>query len=123
MELYEKCKYITDIKNEEEKIKLNKFIYKLFLILILYSDLINLIIKNHIYYKEDIFLKDIDNYKDNNFMGFNKDSLFEYLNESEYFRITFIKYSFSFKHKIIKMEYNIGFYDVNNNLILPPNLA
>jgi len=123
MELYEKCKYLTDEKNEEEKIKLKKFIYKIFLILILYLDLINLIIKNYNYYKEDIFLNDIDNYKINNFMDFNKDSLLEYLNESEYFRITFIKYSFSFKYKIIKMEYNIGFYNVKNNLILPSNLA
>ena len=82
--------------------------------------MINLKIKNHNYYKEDIFLNDIDNYKNNNF---NKNRLFEYLNDSEYFRTTFIKYSFSFKYKIIKMEYNIGFYDVKNNLILPSNLA
>ena len=46
-----------------------------------------------------------------------------YLNNSEYFKITYFKYYFSLKYNIIKIDYKIGFYDKNNNVISPSKLA
>ena len=40
-------------------------------------------------------------------------------NYFEYFQIIDIKYLFSFKYNIIKIEYKIGLFDKNKNLILP----
>ena len=40
-----------------------------------------------------------------------------------YFNLTYINYSFSFKYKIAKVEYNIGFYNENNDLINPSDLT
>ena len=120
MELYNDCKYITD-KNEEEKFNLKNTKYKLFFLFVYL--MIILKIKKNNYYKEELLLNDIDKYNNNNLMDFNKDCLLEYLNNSEYLRITFINYKFSFKYKIIKIEYYIGFYDLMNNLILPSNLT
>ena len=37
--------------------------------------------------------------------------------------LTYINYSFSFKYKIVKVEYNIGFYNENNELINPSDLT
>ena len=74
------------------------------------------------YYNEKPIINDIINFNKNK-IYFNKYCLYEYLNNSEHFRINFMKYSFSFKYKMIKMEYNVGFYDKNNSLIPPSNLA
>ena len=53
--------------------------------------------------------------------------LYEYIKNYEdkyqYFNITSINYTFSIKFKITKIEYNIGFYDKNNNLIIPSDLS
>jgi hypothetical protein len=40
-----------------------------------------------------------------------------------YFRVSPLKYSFSYKYNIIEVEFIIGFYDKNNNRIIPSNLA
>ena len=50
-----------------------------------------------------------------------------YLNENSkingYLNIAHINYFFSFKYRILKIEYNIGFYNFdNNNLIIPTEL-
>lgn len=50
-----------------------------------------------------------------------------YINENSkingYLNITHINYFFSFKYRILKIEYNIGFYNFdNNNLIIPTEL-
>ena len=119
MELYKNFIYINDKINEYRKKNLINFIYRL--ILILFSVFI-ILKKNQNDYKEDLLLNEIVNCKDNDLMNFNKNCLFKYLNDSEYFRITFIKYSFSFKYNIIKIEYNLGFYDINDKLILPSSL-
>ena len=59
----------------------------------------------------------------NNLNSFNK----YYLNENSkingYLNITHIKYFLSFKYRILKIEYNIGFYNFDNNdLIIPTEL-
>ena len=43
-------------------------------------------------------------------------------NHFEYFNIFDIKYLYSLKYQIIKIEYKIGFFDKNKNIILPSNL-
>ena len=116
-------KYHIKRKNKKQKINLIKFIYKLFFILNIFLCFIISEKKNYINYNEKPIINNINNVNKKNKLDFNKNCLYEYLNNSEYFRITFMKYSFSFKYKMIKMEYNIGFYDKNNSLILPSNLA
>ena len=53
-----------------------------------------------------------------------KDFLYYIKNYDElYFRVSPLKYSFSYKYNIIEVEFIIGFYDKNNNPIIPSNLA
>ena len=50
-------------------------------------------------------------------------TLFKMPNNLNYFKLFDIKYLYSFKFKIIKIEYNIEFYENNANLILPSDLT
>ena len=43
--------------------------------------------------------------------------------EAEYFNVTYLKSTFSHKFNTIKVEYNIVFYDKNDNIIAPSNLS
>ena len=97
----------------------NILIFKLFLILIL----IILIRTNKYFYIGEFYLKNLNIFNNNNFIEFNNNSLKEYLNNYENFKLTFMNYYFSFKYQMIIVQYNIGFYDKNNKLILPSNLA
>ena len=55
----------------------------------------------------------------------NKYYISNYFNktEAEYFNITYLKYAFSHKFKTVKVEYNVVFYDKNDNIIAPSNLS
>ena len=44
------------------------------------------------------------------------------LKDNIYFNITDFKYSFSYKYNLAKIEYNIIFYDKNDNIIFPSEL-
>lgn len=70
----------------------------------------------------------------NNYLNLKKNKLFSintfYLNDvknfnniCKYFKIFDIKYFFSLKFNIIKIEYKIGFYNYKNNLISPSDLT
>jgi hypothetical protein len=48
---------------------------------------------------------------------------FKISNNLGFFKLFDIKYLYSFKFKIIKIEYNIEFYINNTNLILPSDLT
>ncbi len=69
------------------------------------------------------FINSDTNYK----ININKYYLSDYFKSmnkySEYFRLIDINYTFSFQFQIIKVEYYIGFYDKNNNLIFPSDLT
>ena len=62
----------------------------------------------------------------NNFSFSNKNFLFIYFNNTSikniYFNFTFVKYYYSFHFNMVKIEYNIGFYD-KNNLLLPSSFS
>lgn len=68
--------------------------------------------------------------KDDLFL-FNNDNktiyMFNYLKEMDnttyYFKVEDIRYYFSFKHKMAKLEYDISFYDEKQNLIGPSDIA
>ena len=53
--------------------------------------------------------------------------LFEFINnyrdKNLFFNITIFNYTYSFKYNILKVEYYIGFYDKNNNAIIPSDLT
>lgn len=48
---------------------------------------------------------------------------FKMKNNLDFFRLFDIKYLYSFKYNIIKIEYNIEFYESDKNLILPSDLT
>ena len=75
---------------------------------------INLFLK---YFEYNYNCKKIKNglYKNNSYQFFNPSNL--------YFNISLIRYSFSFQFNIVKLEYNIIFFDKNNNSIIPSFLT
>ena len=106
MELNQKYDYII-IESKNYNVKF--LIFKLLLIIFIIQ-----------FFREKNFYLFNNN---SNFIEFNKDCLIDYLNNSESIKLAFFNYSFSFKFQMIKIQYNIGFYNKNNNLILPSNLA
>ena len=102
------------------KLEINQI--KKFLIIYLFLKIFFSIKNNKHYYNKIIFKNNNIN-NDNNLMDFNKYYLYEYLNNSDYYKLISFKYIFSFKYKLIKFKYFIGFYDKNNNLILPSDLS
>jgi len=93
-----------------------KFFYFKILIIFFFSIIIisykNQVLEEKISDKSDFFLN-------NNLIPFNKYYLKVESNIFGSFNLTYLKYYYSFKYKIVKIEYNIGFYDLNDNLILP----
>ena len=61
--------------------------------------------------------------KRNNEITQSQYKFFKMPNNLDYFKLFDIKYLYSFKFKIIKIEYNIEFYESNANLILPSDLT
>lgn len=45
------------------------------------------------------------------------------INTTYYFKVDDIRYCFSFKHRMVKIEYNISFYDEKQNFISPTEIA
>ena len=102
--------------------KFKKLPCKYFLIIFLY--IISLfILKDNQYYRSNAFNKNIKSNKNNNLFYLNKYYIYKYLNNDEYLNVTNIKFFVSFRYRLIKVEYIIGFYDKNNNLIIPSDLA
>ena len=114
-------KILLKIKNEKK----NKFLIKflLLLIIIIYMIIFKININNIFNNKRKNNIKNLYF----NPILFNKYYLFKLINnygdKNHYFNITYFDYSYSFKYNIIKIEYNIGFYDKNNNLIIPSDLS
>lgn len=48
---------------------------------------------------------------------------FKFTNNLDFFKLFDIKYLYSFKFNIIKVEYNIEFYEINQTLIFPSDLT
>ena len=87
------------------------------LIIIFSSLIIKILIKKCILYEKE--LNRITNSNDNHYIPFNKYYIYNQIS----FNITKFNYSFSFAFDIIKIEYYIGFYDKNNNIITPSDLS
>ena len=77
--------------------------------------------------KKNVLSTNFINFEVNHKINMNKYYLYDYFksinNYSEYFTLIDINYIFSFKFQIVKIEYYIGFYDKNNNLIFPSDLT
>ena len=88
------------------------------IIIIFFSSLIieNLIKKYILYEKK---MNSINKSNDKNYIPSNEYYIYNWIS----FNITHLNYSFSFVFNIIKIEYYIGFYDNNNNLIAPSDLS
>ena len=67
--------------------------------------------------------KNYTNKKRDNEATHSQHKYFKMANNLDYFKLFGIKYLYSFKFKIIKLEYNVEFYENNTNLILPSDLA
>ena len=88
-------------------------IFKLLLLINIISIIILLNYKN--LFSRQFFKKYNNQYNDFLYYIKNYDEL--------YFKVSPLKYSFSYKYNIIEVEFIIGFYDKNNNPIIPSNLA
>lgn len=99
------------------KIKYELF-FKILIFLIIF---INLSTFNNISNKNIIKNKTTNTFSQNNYY------LFEFINnyrdKNLFFNITIFNYTYSFKYNILKVEYYIGFYDKNNNTIIPSDLT
>ena len=91
--------------------------------------LLLLFIANKFYYKNNLIIKS-KSYKNSNLNNKNNNlfnNKFIYLkktvNKVNNLKIIDIRYWYSFKYKIIKIEYNIGLYDEEENLILPSDIS
>lgn len=95
----------------------NKIIIKIIIISFLYTSLIKI---NFLYY---FFIKYqiIKNIYSNNYYLY--DHFKSYENDLDHFNLIDINYAYSFKYKIVKVEYLIGFYDKNNSIIVPSDLT
>lgn len=118
MEIYKiiNLNIITNNKDIYYILRNNK-IKIFFSIIILYS-----ILRNYIFYKKTNnglivnnnkeYLISLDNYLLLNYPG-------QDLTRLKYYNISDLHYNYSFKFKLIKIKYKIGFYDINKNLIDP----
>ena len=89
--------------------------------------LINILIVNNFYYKDYLIIriKNNNNIKNKNYNVFNNN--FNYLkkmfNKINNLKVVDVRYSYSFKYNIMKIEYSIGLYDEEDNLILPNDIS
>ena len=84
-------------------------VFKLFIFLYL--------LLSFIIFRKNIYNRAINRSYNNNFFisGFKYTNLFLNFNN--------INYYFSYRYGMVEVEFNIAFYDINNNLIIPSNLA
>ena len=99
------------------------FILKLFIIL-LHLHIIITIIKNIIFKNKQSDLN-ISNISINNNLHelYNLKLNNEIANHNLYFNISDMNYFFSYKFHMVKLSFNIGFYDKNINIIIPSDLT
>lgn len=108
------CIFIVQLRkmnfnNIDNKIN-NKNLSNLYKIFILY-----IIFDFVFFYKKSYFFDQLNYLKKNNFYYLFKNKIF--------FNCTYLIYYFSYKFNIVQILYNISFYDKNNRLIKPSNLA
>ena len=102
-------------------IKCIKFIFLNTFIIYFFYDRKNETVKsknNYSLNNDNLFLFNNDNKTIYNF-----NYLKEMVNTTYYFKVEDIRYYFSFKRKMVKLEYDISFYDEKQNLIVPSDIA
>ena len=101
--------------------------YKLLIMLLIFLSF-NFAVRYDGYYSTRKLIKINSNnyYEDKNLVNYNRYYLNNYVPEIknfDFFNITHVSYYFSFKYKVIRMEYNIAFYEENEKLITPSDFA
>ncbi len=107
-------------KNQNEMVILKKKKIKILKILLLYFIIIY--IKEYIFYKIKI-IKNRNTTNISKLISSNKYYINKIINKNIFFNVTYLKYSFSFKFNIAKIEYYLTFYDENNNILFPSDLS
>ena len=80
---------------------------------------------NNIPLKNNILKYHYIDYQETNLLPFNRSFLSDYFKTNEtnnmdyYFNLTYLNFTYSNKFQMVKVEYNVGFYDMNDNLIRP----
>ena len=116
-----KAIFIKELKYQNN----NEMLFKIIFLIVIFKNL-GVFKKNQNSNKID---RKNSNIKNLNFDYFssNKYYLFKYIknykDKYQFFNINYFNYSYNFKYNIIKVEYNIGFYDKNNNIIFPSDLT
>ena len=101
-----------------------KFIFKKKLLKL--SLIINILIVNLFYYKNYSFVKTKSNsdiYNKSYKISNNEFNEFNYVRKFNDLKIIDARYCYSFKYNIVKLDYSIGFYDEEENLISPTDIS
>ena len=88
--------------------------------------IINILIVNLFYYKNYSFVKTKSNsdiYNKNYKIFNNEFNEFNYVRKINDLKIIDARYCYSFKYNIVKLDYSIGFYDEEKNLISPTDIS
>jgi CDP-glycerol glycerophosphotransferase (TagB/SpsB family) len=88
--------------------------------------IINILIVNLFYYKNYSFVKTKSNsdiYNKNYKIFNNEFNEFNYVRKINDLKIIDARYCYSFKYNIVKLDYSIGFYDEEENLISPTDIS
>jgi hypothetical protein len=88
--------------------------------------IINILIANLFYYKNYSFVKTKSNsdiYNKNYNIFNNEFNEFNYVRKINDLKIIDARYCYSFKYNIVKLDYSIGFYDEEKNLISPTDIS
>ena len=109
---------LKNYQNEMNIIK-KKYSLKILKILFLYFTIIFL---KRIFIHKIKLIKNITVRKSPILIPLNKNYINKYIKNYIFFNVTYVKFSFSFKFNIAKIEYNITFYDENDNIIFPSDL-
>ena len=88
----------------------------------LYYLLLNFFLIKIFFIKKNLINENITKLENANLLFNNKYYYSPEANNNLYFNMTSVNYYFSFKFKMAKIEYNLGFYE-NNNLILPSDFS
>lgn len=111
-------------ENNPDKMKLSPLKILLFFSLCV---LFFIYIKNAKPYKEKFMKSNVFNYKNTHLINFNKYYVNDYFKSNDtnadYFNLTYLNFSFSYRFKLVKVEYYFNFYDKNNNTIPPAELV
>ena len=123
MELFQSYSFIDNEYGENKIYYILKYPVKILLFLLVFFSY-RFIEKNNTPFKTDILKYHHVDFQETELVPFNRYYLSNYFKTNDtdldyYFNLTYLNFTHSHKFKMVIVEYNIGFYDMNGNIIRP----